>query len=405
MRRSSTILGLCLVVTAACSQHTITSPLPADLKSGARISSLVAEPPFARQPRAALSFKSLYDFGGSPDGANPFGGLLLANGTLYATTLNGGTSGIGTIFKVSTSGKELVLHNFAGTPDGKYPIAGLVAKNGTFYGTTGYGGKSNNGTVFKVSASGKESVLHSFTGVAPDGSIPQAGLVAVNGSFYGTTEYGGANSIGTVFKVNAAGKETALYSFTFNSSDGRYPVAGLVNAKGTLYGTTLNGGASGNGTVFKVSTSGAEHVLYSFKTAPDGVNPQAGLVAVNGTLYGTTQYGGQNNNGTVFKMSTSGKESVLYSFKSTPDGANPYAALTVVNGTLYGTTYSGGESGNGTVYKVTTSGKEQVLYSFTGLPYGGKSPVAAMISVNGSLYGTTSEGGKNLTGTVFRVTP
>lgn len=405
MRRSSTILGLCLVVAAGCSQPTITSPLPVNLKGGSQISSLMAEPPFARQLRAAVSFKSLYDFGGSPDGANPFGGLLLAKGTFYSTTLNGGTNGVGSVFKVSTSGKERVLHNFAGTPDGMYPIAGLVTKNGAFYGTTGYGGKSNNGTVFKVSASGKESVLYSFSGVAPDGAIPQASLVTVNGAFYGTTEYGGADSIGTIFKVSASSKESVLYSFTFSSPDGRYPVAGLVDANGTLYGTTLNGGTSGNGTVFKVSTAGAEHVLYSFKTAPDGVNPQAGLVSVGGTLYGTTQYGGQTNNGTVFKVSTSGKESVLYSFKGSPDGANPYSALAVANGTLYGTTYSGGTNDNGTVFKVTTSGKEQVLYRFTGLPYGGKSPAAAMIPVNGSLYGTTSEGGKNLTGTVFKVTP
>jgi uncharacterized repeat protein (TIGR03803 family) len=406
MRRSSTImLGLCLVVAAGCSQQTVTSPLPADLKSGGRISPLVAESPFARLLGAALSFTSLYDFGVSPDGANPFGALLLANGTLYSTTLNGGKDGIGTVFKVSKSGKESVLYNFAGTPDGMYPIAGLVAKNGTFYGTTGYGGKSNNGTVFKVSASGKESILYSFSGVAPDGAIPQASLVAVNGAFYGTTEYGGADSIGAIFKVSASGKESTLYSFSFSGADGRNPVAGLVAAKGTLYGTTLNGGANGIGTVFKVSASGAEQVLYSFSTSPDGANPQAGLVAVNGTLYGTTQYGGPTNNGTIFKVSTTGKESVLYSFKGTPDGANPYAALVVANGTLYGTTYSGGTSGNGTVYKVTKSGKQQVLYSFTGLPYGGRYPTASMISVNGSLYGTTSEGGQNLTGTVFKITP
>lgn len=404
MRRSSILLALCLGLVAGCSQRSVSSLPPSEAQSGTTTSSLRLGPSLTRQLRTALSFKSLYDFAVAPDGANPFGSLLSVNGTLYGTTLNGGENHIGTVYKVSKSGKERVLYNFADTPDGKYPIAGLVALNGTFYGTTGYGGTAGNGTIFKVSTSGAEHVLYSFSAM-PDGNIPQASLVDMNGTLYGTTQYGGGNDLGTIFKVSTSGAEHVLYSFAFTGSDGRYPVAGLVDVNGALYGTTQYGGASGNGTIFKVNTSGAEHVVYSFSGTPDGANPYAGLLALNGTLYGTTQYGGANGNGTVFKVSTSGAEHVLYSFKGTPDGANPYGGLEVLNGTLYGTTYSGGNSGNGGVFKVSTSGVEKVIYSFTGLPYGGRYPAGSLIAVKGALYGTTSEGGTSMAGTVFKLTP
>jgi uncharacterized repeat protein (TIGR03803 family) len=145
--------------------------------------------------------------------------------------------------------------------------------------------------------------------------------------------------------------------------------------------------------------------LYSFKSPPDGSTPYAGLIDLNGTLYGTTQYGGAGGNGTVFKVTTSGVEHVIYSFKGTPDGATPYARLIALNGMLHGTTYAGGASGNGTIFKLTTSGAEHVLYNFTGVPYGGSHPASGMTLASGSLYGTTSEGGKNLVGTVFKLTP
>ncbi|MGC1380523.1 MAG: choice-of-anchor tandem repeat GloVer-containing protein [Candidatus Baltobacteraceae bacterium] len=388
---------------AGCSQRTPSSPLPAERQSATTFP-LRSDVAFAQQPDAG--FKSVYNFAGGRDASNPFGVLLLANGTFYSNTLNGGKNGVGTVYKVSTSGKESVLYSFAGPPaDGRYPIAGLAAKNGEFYGTTGYGGTDDLGTVFKVSASGVEHVLHTFTG--PDGENPQSGLVLVNGAFYSTTQYGGADGIGAVFKVSTSGAESVIYSFNIyaNPPDGRQPVGDLILVSGTLYGTTLGGGSGGVGTVFKVSTSGTEHVLYNFKGSPDGSTPYAGLINLNGTLYGATQYGGASGNGTVFKVSTAGAEHVIYSFKGTPDGATPYARLVALNGTLYGTTYDGGASGNGIIFKVSTSGVEKVLYSFTGLPYGGSHPIAGMTAVSGALYGTTSEGGKNLTGMVYKLTP
>jgi uncharacterized repeat protein (TIGR03803 family) len=396
MRSVSVLVTCFLVITVGCSQPAPSSPLPAGPPSEAM-----------QRQRPDTGFKSIYSFKPVPDGSSPFGILLLSNGAFYSNALNGGTHGIGAVYKVSTAGKESVLYSFAGPPaDGRYPIAGLTVKSGVFYGTTGYGGKDDFGTVFKVSASGAEHVLYSFTG-PPDGEIPQSDLIALNGAFYSTTEYGGATGIGSVFKVSTSGAESVIYSFNANQTplDGRYPIGDLILVNGAFYGTTTNGGASNLGTVFKVSPSGTEHVLYSFKGPPDGSTPYAGLIDVNGTLYGTTQYGGTGSSGTVFKVSTSGSEHVTYSFKGTPDGATPYARLVATNGTLYGTTYAGGASGNGTIFKVSTSGSENVLYNFTGVPYGGSHPASAMTLVSGILYGTTTEGGKNLTGSVFKFTP
>src|SRR5579871_1685623 len=163
---------------------------------------------------------------------------------------------------------------------------------------------------------------------------------------------------GSFVSAKAAVTETVLHSF--GTGDGEVVYAGLTNVKGTLYGTTIDGGASGYGTVFKITTAGKESVLHSFTGSGDGAYPYGGLIDVKGTLYGTTLSAGgsacySNGCGTVFKITTSGKERVVYSFKGGPgDGAFPEAGLTDVNGTLFGTTSSGGSSNLGAVFRVTT---------------------------------------------------
>ena len=205
--------------------------------------------------------------------------------------------------------------------------------------------------------------------------------------------------------VSAAPQETVLYSFTY--TDGAYPVAALIaDRAGNLYSTTSSGGASGDGTVFKLTPGGTETVLYSFTGIPDGVYPEAGLIADRaGNLYGTTNQGGASNKGTVFKLTPSETETVLHSFAGA-DGALPVAALIADRaGNLYGTTYYGGASGDGTVFKLTPGGTETVLHSFTGIP-DGVYPEAGLIADRAdNLYGTTSFGGASGYGTVFKVTP
>jgi uncharacterized repeat protein (TIGR03803 family) len=357
----------------------------------------------------AQTFTSLHSFNGT-DGANPQAGLLQGtDGNLYATTEDGGASGKGTIFKITSSGTLTALHSFAGT-DGSLPMAGLVqAANGDLYGTTFDGGDFNDGAVFKITPSGALTTLHSFR--STDGANPTAGLVqADNGDLYGTTFDGGAvNSDGTVFKITPTGTLITLHNFV--GADGALVRAGLVGGTDRkFYGTTQSGGTGGIGTVFSITLSGKLTTLHSFE-GPDGYAPLAGLVQdTNGNLYGTTYSGGANGDGTIFSITTSGTLTTVYSFCSQSnctDGANPFAGLVQgTDGNLYGTTRYGGANGQGTVFKVTTSGTLTMLYSFCSQSNctDGANALAGLVQeTNGKFYGATSGGGANADGTVFSI--
>ncbi len=300
----------------------------------------------------------LYTFTGGDDGANPSADLLRdPKGNLYGTTYSGGSNGCGTVFELTPTGTKKILYNFACGVDGANPYTGLVRDpQGNLYGAMGSGGDSGYGTVYKVIPTGTKTVLYNFTGGADPAPGSQDALVRdPQGNLYGTTQSGGAYGGGTVFKVTPTGTNTVLYSFT-GGADGGYPIAGLIrDPKGSLYGTTLVGGASGYGTVFEVSSTGTETVLYSFTgDGADGIYPNAGLIRdPQGNLYGTTVYGGTYGHGTVFKVTRTGTETVLHSFTGGTDGSDPIAGLVRdPQGNLYGVTSSGGDYGYGTVYKL-----------------------------------------------------
>jgi uncharacterized repeat protein (TIGR03803 family) len=316
-----------------------------------------------------------YDFTGAKDGNTPWAGVILdAKGNLYGTTLYGSVSGCnfnigcGTVFELSASGKEKLLYSFKGGADGGNPIGGLVLDNkGNIYGTTASGSAfaecenlTLRGTVFKITPSGKETVLHTFTG-STDGGCPSGALAFDSkGNLYGTTQFGGANNRGTVFKLAPGGGESILYDFP-GAEDGNQPFGGIIlDAKGNLYGTTTYGGAYGDGTVFEISPSGEEIFLYSF-SGTDGSTPNGVLLLdKHGNLYGTAFDGGTTNHGNVFELtppSTTSK--TIYNFTGAADGDHPPAGLVFdSNGNLYGTTDSGGDVnacnflGCGTVFKV-----------------------------------------------------
>jgi uncharacterized repeat protein (TIGR03803 family) len=222
------------------------------------------------------------------------------------------------------------------------------------------------------------SRLYSFCSSArcADGLYPQAGLIEdSSGDFYGTTSEGGAHGQGAVFKLGAGGGETVLYSFCAKSrcTDGKRPLAGLIADKsGNLYGTTYSGGAHAGGTIFKLAPNGAETVLHSFcsqKSCVDGAKPLGALVLdSSGNLYGTTDYGGRYNYGTVFRVEPNGTEAVLHSFcnqDNCADGVYPQAGLILDNsGNLYGTAVEGGRNGYGVAFKLAPDRTETVLYSF-----------------------------------------
>jgi uncharacterized repeat protein (TIGR03803 family) len=359
----------------------------------------------------------VYSFGVFPDGEVPYAGLIMDKaGNFYGTTYAEGTHLFGTVFKVTPSGKETVLYSFGShSGDGTFPYAGLVMDTkGNLYGTTTAGGANGVGTVFKLTPAGTETILHSFS-QSGDGYSPIAGLVIdTEGNLYGTTPAGGANFSGTVFKVTRAGKERVLYSFCPQSGcpDGSHPMAGVIrDTNGNLYGTTSGGGAYVSGTVFELTPTGTETVRYSFNPAVDGYQPFAGVIRDGlGNLYGTTTTGGAHGFGTVFKVAPSRKETVLYSFGSnSSDGQNPQYAGVVrdTNGNLYGTTTYGGAHGFGTVFKVKPSGRETVLYSFGSQSGDGHFPWASgvVMDTKGNLYGTNEAGGAHSYGTVFKVTP
>lgn len=369
----------------------------------------------------------LYSFQGGIDGSEPVGSLTAdSSGALYGTTETGGTTNAGTVFKLTPNGNgyiESVLYRFQGGTDGANPVAAVLEdSSGALYSTTRRGGSANVGTVFKLTPSGSsysESILYQFQGTA-DGGIPNASLVADSaGALYSTTNLGGAFGAGAVFKLMPNGNaysESVIYSFQ-NGTDGGYPESSLVfDASGALYGTTTEGGAGpGFGTVFKLtpgSQAFSESTLYNFSGGMDGRDPYASVIIDNtGSLYGTTVSGGTNS-GTVFKLTlnnNSYSESVLHSFHSQADAANPQGAIVGdAKGALYGTTFNGGPYGRGTIFKLTPKRSgyaESVLYSFRGSP-DGANPVGGLIADgNGALYGTTTQGGINDWGTVFKLTP
>jgi uncharacterized repeat protein (TIGR03803 family) len=299
----------------------------------------------------------VYSFNWQKDAGYPWAKLIQDSaGNLYGATEGGETHLLGAVFKVDTAGRETVLHKFTAR-DGESPFAGLVRDAaGNLYGTTEGGGRHKDGIVFKLDPHGNEKVLYSFAG-APDGDSPYGDLIRdAAGNLYGTTRYGGASNYGTVFKLDpSTGQETVLYSFTGGEQDGRYPNAGLIaNGAGGFYGTTVNGADGDYGVVFKLDAAGNETVLYSFGGGKQGAYPYGGLIRDRaGNLYGTTFQGGDSNYGVVFKVDPSGNETVLHSFSGGLDGAYPYAALIRDDaGDLYGTTTVGGAGGAGTVFKI-----------------------------------------------------
>jgi len=347
----------------------------------------------------------LYTFTGGADGSSPNGVIRDSAGNLYGSTAAGGGSNAGVVFKLDPTGHETVLYSFTGGGDGGSPYGPVVRDPaGNLYGSTSAGGGSNVGVVFKVDPTGHETVLYSFTGGA-DGSGPNPVILDLAGNLYGTTTLGGASNAGVVFKLDPTGHETVLYSFT-GGNDGGNPFAGVIrDAAGNLYGTTNGGGASGAGVVFKVNPAGHEAVLWSFTGGGDGGSPGAGVIRDSaGNLYGTTSFGGTADLGVAFKLDTSGNETVLHTFTRGSEGNQPDVAGVIRDalGNLYGTTVFGGTGGQGTVYKLDLSGDVTVLYAFPGERDGQHVyNNGVTFGWDGQLYGVTFYGGKKGAGVVY----
>lgn len=373
---------------------------------------------------AASKYNIVHSFGANPDGKQPFAALANLNGTLYGTTSYGGVAttgcgngGCGTVFSVTPTGDEAVLHAFEGDTASARPSTDLLELNGTLYGTAG-GTGLKHAIVFKVGTSGEFVVLHHFV-QGTDGIGPSSGLTAVNGTLYGVTAQGGAPATicatytcGTVYSLTASGTETVLHNFAHGTTDGCAPGGDLINVGGTLYGATSGCGAHGKGTVFSITPGGKETVLYSFGSSSpnDGDGPNGPLLYLNGALYGTTTSGGANSCGvrggcgTIFRLTLSGAETVVYNFSASGDGTMPNGGLVDDSGTLYGTTILGGTKNAGTIFSLTLGGTETVLHSF-GSGSDARYPEARLLNMSGTLYGTTYQGGAHNHGAVFSFIP
>ena len=390
-------------------------------------------------PAAADSLKIIDSFENVAKGARPRAALTTdAAGNLYGTTYTGAPDGNGTVFELSPPApgekkwKQIVLHRFStNVKDGIYPDSSVISDaSGNLYGTTSEGGINDAGVVFELVRPGaggkwKEVVLHRFTGGA-DGGTPHGTLVfGPDGALYGAAGYGGTSGAGLIYRFSpdAKGKwkEEALYNFG-NGADGGYPYCTpIFDGNGNLYGTTLNGGNAGNGVVFELAPPASGHswtetVLHSFDSADDGVEPRMGVIMdAAGNLYGTTESGGNIGYGAVFEMNPPAQgqqtwtESVIYNFDFSPNGGSPgYSGLVMdASGNLFGTTQTGGTGENGVVFELSPqqgSWTENVLHTFEGSPDGSQPESGLLQGADGTLYGTTFEGGDvDNSGTVFRI--
>jgi uncharacterized repeat protein (TIGR03803 family) len=374
------------------------------------------------QPAQSQTYKIIHNFTNKGnDGATPYGGPILdAKGNLYGTTYLGGSTGNGSVYRLSPSGsswKYTSLYSFKFLPDGSGPAFGSLAMSpdGSLFGTTEGGGYF--GTDFEIcSCKGREVEIHQF-GQGTDGAQPIGGVVLDSaGNLYGTTSLGGTYGNGTVFVETRSGNtwtESVIYNFT-GGKDGTNPPAGVtLDADGNLYGTTSFGGARGVGVVYKLSHHGSgwkQTVLHTFRGQRDGQYPVGGVVLDQaGNVYGTTFDGGVNGGGTVYELSPSGKGwtfTTLYSFTGTYGG--PYNKLTLANGNIYGFTEAEGANGLGSIFKLAPAKGGWTftdLYDFVGGSEGAQPYGSVAVDSDGNVFGTANIGGSENQGVVFEITP
>jgi uncharacterized repeat protein (TIGR03803 family) len=353
----------------------------------------------------------------SPRG--PAAGLIEAtNGTLYGTTQLGGTSGDGTVFSLQKDSSSFaVLKSFSASgEDGNSPYsAPILAATNELFGTTRLGGSAAAGSVYSLRFDGAGYQLVSSLDTAAGPTDLGSPLLALaNGTLVGSSRFGGSTNNGTLFTLDQSGANLAVVYSPPDPSTGQEFRSGLIQASdGLLYGTSVSGGASGQGTVFRMNADGSNYTVlksFAFGATGPGANPVEPLLeASDGNLYGTTFFGGTTNRGALFGMTKDGTTYTVLKTFGTPasNGEGPMSPLIEASDhMLYGTTYGGGSTNNGgTVFRINKDGTGfQVILAFAAVGQDGRHPCGALIEwANGSLYGTTERGGTNDLGTLFRV--
>ena len=382
----------------------------------------------------AASLNVIYSFEGGADGEYTDTDLVRdAGGNLYGTSVQGGAHAGGTVWQLHPNGDgtwtHTVLYNFTGGTDGAEPYKGVTLDAaGNLYGTavTGGGGACEGGcgVAYKLTNNGgtwTQSVIHTFTG-ADDGSGPGARLTLDDsGKVYGMAPTGGVNGLGTIYEMIPARHGTYKFKVlhAFTGADGIGGSAGaLVLYDGVLYGAATAGGANGQGSIYQLALNARGKwkfkLLYSFRGEPDAGFPYGGLsFDALGNIYGTTYYAGANDFGCVYELSPMGrrwKERVLYSFTGGADGSSPISNVNLDSaGDIYGTTSEGGADGEGVIFKLTPgahhSWTESVMHSFAGSP-DGEYAYNGMVNGGGdAFFGATVHGGADDEGAIYRFNP
>jgi uncharacterized repeat protein (TIGR03803 family) len=394
----------------------------------------------AGSPLHAQTVTVLHSFSGGVDGDDPFAGLTMDRaGNLYGTAVYGGVrnngcyNSCGTAFRLNRAGSGWLfttLHEFVGGSDGSAPVAGVtVGPDGAVYGTTeaGGGGCTSNygcGTVFKLTPPSRfcyralcpwtETVLYRFADSPVGAKNPNGGVVFdPQGNLYGTTMSGGTTGNGTIYEMTPSGGEwtlTTIYDFQ-GGADGAFPYTELkFDRAGSLYGTTYYGGI-GNGNVFRLVRSGSgwsESNIYSFLGGVNGQFPQGGVVLDSaGNLYGGTTTGGTEGFGVAYELTPNQDGSWTYTILANFNGSISAALALDAAGNVYGTTYAGGAYDTGMVFKLSFADggwTESTVLSFSG--YDGDFPIGSvLVDANGNLYGTATIGGTYGQGTTWEITP
>jgi uncharacterized repeat protein (TIGR03803 family) len=359
----------------------------------------------------AQTVRTLHNFNGV-DGANP-ANLILAQGRdggLYGATIYGGTNNIGVIFKTTASGRYTVLHNLSGVTDGGYPSSLTLGSDGNFYGTAEGGGPTDSGTVFKISPSGTFTVLHSFSGNSSEGSTPSTPPIqALDGNFYGTTNFGGTGNSGTVYQLTPAGSLTVLYNFE-PAGGGSGSATGMPTqgGDGYLYILEANGGASSCGRILKLSTAGVLSDTYDFDCETTGRVPVGRLIpGADGNLYGTTVHGGIYDcgsgyceGGLLFQLGPNFNYTVLYDFGGIiGEASEPMGVILGSDGKFYGNDVAGGAFSYGTIYRYSPGGAPHALFNWTS----DIGPAGLTQHTNGAFYGGNNRDGTSSLGTVYNL--
>lgn len=354
-------------------------------------------------------------------------------GNIYGTTVLGGDFGGGTVFQLSPTPNgwvHTVLYSFTGGADGGEPYKGVTLdRDDNLYGTAVTGGSGSCeggcGVIYKltnIKGTWTQKVIHAFTG-GDDGSGPGSRVTVDRaGKIYGMTPIGGANGLGTIYKIGplSSGASTfkVIHAFT-GGADGSSGSAGrMILRDGHLYGAATTGGSNGSGVVFELTPRALGgwdfRTIYTFQGQPDGSFPYGALLFDgSGNIYGTTYYGGANGIGAVYKLSPQPvgewTEEVIYSFQQGTDGNSPISNLVFDKaGNLYGTTSEGG-LGRGVIFKLSPVGAgkwtETVVHAFEGPPDGGFAYNGMVVDAFGNFYGATVHGGENDDGSVYNFTP